>query len=108
LRTCTGTCIYQTSLNAWTVPNNWKMAHVVPIFKKGDKSIASNNRPILLTAICSKVMEHILYSNIMGHFEQHSILILMFIRDSAASTLVKHMWSPQCKIWLEECRTSIR
>ena len=66
--------IYQTSLNAGTVPDDWKMAHVVPIFKKGDKCKASNYRPVSLTAICSKVMEHILHSNIMGHFEHHSIL----------------------------------
>ena len=66
--------IYQTSLNAGTVPDDWKMAHVVPIFKKGDKCKASNYRPVSLTAICSKVMEHILHSNVIGHFEQHSIL----------------------------------
>jgi hypothetical protein len=67
------TYIYQTSLNAGIVPDDWKMAHV-PIFKKGDKSKAANYRPVSLTAICSKVMEHILHSNIMGHFERHSIL----------------------------------
>jgi hypothetical protein len=42
----------------------WKMAHVVPIFKKGDKSKSSNYRPVSLTSICSKLMEHILHSNI--------------------------------------------
>ena len=55
-------------------PTIGRLAHVVPIFKKGDKCKASNYRPVSLTAICSKVMEHILHSNIMGHFEHHSIL----------------------------------
>ena len=68
------TYIYQTSINLGTVPDDWKMAHVVPIFKKGDKSKASNYRPVSLTSICSKMMEHILHSTIMDHFEEHSIL----------------------------------
>ncbi|KAK3094514.1 hypothetical protein FSP39_002723, partial [Pinctada imbricata] len=66
--------IYQISLNAGCVPEDWKMAYIVPIFKKGDKSKAANYRPVSLTAICSKVMEHILHSCIMDHFERNSIL----------------------------------
>ena len=55
---------YQKSITAGEVPYDWKMAHVVPIFKKGDKSKSSNYRPVSLTSICSKLMEHILHSNI--------------------------------------------
>lgn len=58
------TYIYQKSITAGEVPDDWKMAHVVPIFKKGDKSKSSNYRPVSLTSICSKLMEHILHSNI--------------------------------------------
>ena len=50
------------------------MAHIVPIFKKGDKSKASNYRPVSLTVICSKLMENILHSNIITNLEQPSIL----------------------------------
>ena len=35
-------------------------ANVVPIFKKGDNSAAGNYRPVSLTSIASKVMEHII------------------------------------------------
>ena len=68
------TYIYQKSITAGEVPDDWKMAHVVPIFKKGDKSKSSNYRPVSRTSICSKLMEHILHSNIMSHFEKHAIL----------------------------------
>ncbi|KAK3104735.1 hypothetical protein FSP39_008956 [Pinctada imbricata] len=68
------TFMFQLSLDSGAVPLDWKMAHVVPIFKKGDKSDAANYRPVSLTAICSKVMEHILHSNIMDHLEENSIL----------------------------------
>lgn len=41
------------------MPEKWKIAHVVPIFKKGEKSRPSNYRPVSLTSIPCKVMEHI-------------------------------------------------
>ena len=68
------TFIFQTSLDSGIVPHDWRMAHVVPVFKKGDKCSAANYRPVSLTSVCSKVMEHILHSQIMNHLEQHSIL----------------------------------
>jgi len=52
------TRIYQASLDTGTVPTDWRTANIVPIFKKGDKSKASNYRPVSLTAICSKMLEH--------------------------------------------------
>ena len=39
------------------------------VFKKGDKSLASNYRPISLTCILCKVLEHILASNIVKHID---------------------------------------
>jgi hypothetical protein len=61
----------QKSITAGEVPDDWKMAHVVPIFKKGDKSKSSNYMPVSTTSICSTLMEHILHSNIMSHFMGH-------------------------------------
>ena len=44
-------------------------ANVAPIFKKGDRSKAANYRPVSLTCICCKLLEHIVSSNIMQHFD---------------------------------------
>jgi hypothetical protein len=54
-------CGLSPSITAGEVTDDWEMAHVVPIFKKGDKSKSSNYRPVSLTSICSKIMEHILH-----------------------------------------------
>ena len=43
------------------------------IFKKGDKHNPSNYRPVSLTCIISKCMEHILVSNIMQHLDSNKI-----------------------------------
>ena len=45
-----------------------------PVFKKGEHYKASNYRPISLTCISSKILEHVLVSNIMAHLEQHDVL----------------------------------
>jgi hypothetical protein len=46
-----------------------------PVFKKGEKYLASNYRPVSLTCICCKVLEHIVVSNMMKHLEIHDILV---------------------------------
>ncbi|KAK3103086.1 hypothetical protein FSP39_016353 [Pinctada imbricata] len=50
-------------------------ANVIPIFKKGDKCLASNYRPVSLTCICCKLLEHIVVSNILDHLDTFQILV---------------------------------
>ena len=68
------TLLFQSSLQQGEVPEDWKLGNVTPLFKKGDKNDASNYRPISLTSACSKLLEHILHSQIMKHLENHTIL----------------------------------
>jgi len=68
------TTFFQASLNQGRLPGQWKQANVVPIFKKGDRSCAANYRPVSLTSVRCKIMEHILSSSIMKHLEQYDIL----------------------------------
>ena len=68
------TTIFTQSINTESVPDDWKKANVIPIFKKGSKYSPSNYRPVSLTCISCKVMEHIMVSNIMDHFDNHNIL----------------------------------
>ena len=47
--------IFDRSLQTGKLPADWMKANVMPVFKKGDKSLASNYRPISLTCILCKV-----------------------------------------------------
>ena len=51
--------VYQTSLSTGKLPKAWKLAIISPIHKKGSKESAGNYRPISLTSIPCKMMEHI-------------------------------------------------
>jgi len=68
--------ILQASLTQGRVPSDWKKAHIVPFFKKGDRATRGLGlyRPISLTSVCSKVMEHVLHSSIITHLEHHNVL----------------------------------
>ena len=66
--------IFEKSLETGTVPLDWTKANVCPIFKKGDNSNPANYRPISLTCILCKVLEHIVASNICKHFSENNIL----------------------------------
>ena len=66
--------IYNESLAQGTVPDDWRQANVVPIFKKVEKYDAANYRPVSLTCICCKTLKHIIVSNINKHIAFESIL----------------------------------
>ena len=68
------TILFQTSLDLGVVPDEWKVAHIFPLFKKGDKTKAENYRPISLTSISCKLLEHIVHSTVMGFLDSNEIL----------------------------------
>ena len=66
--------IFQTSYTLGETPHDWKQANVVPAYKKGATHDPANYRPISLTCICCKIMEHIIASNIMQHGRSNNII----------------------------------
>ena len=68
------TTIFNKSLSTSDIPDDWRKANVTPIFKKGERYLPANYRPISLTCICCKIQEHILVSNVMTHLNRQSIL----------------------------------
>ena len=70
----TFTTFFQASVTQGQIPPDWKEANVVPIFKKGEKSKAANYRPVSLTVVTCKILEHIICSSIAKHLEEHGIL----------------------------------
>ncbi|CAM5129697.1 unnamed protein product [Natator depressus] len=69
--------IFENSWRSGEVPEDWKKASVVPIFKKGKKEDPGNYRPVSLTSVPGKIMEQVLKESIMKHLEERKV-----IRDS--------------------------
>ena len=69
--------LFIKSLNTGDVPQDWKLANVTAIFKKGKKCSPSNYRPISLTVNICKVLESIIRDKIIELLEKHTL-----VRDS--------------------------
>ena len=68
------TTIFNKSIQTGSVPTDWKKANVSAIFKKGQRYDLANYRPVSLTCLCCKLLEHVVVSNMMKHVDQHKIL----------------------------------
>ena len=66
--------IFRSSLKNGVVPNDWREANVAPIYKKGEKYRAVNYRPVSLTCVICKIMEHVITSNVMAHADRYKII----------------------------------
>ena len=81
------------------IPTEWLYAYIVPLFKKGDATIAQNYRPVALTATMSKIMESIIKDQMLQFLmargllsnRQHAFLKL----HSTATNLLEsvHDWA---------------
>jgi len=50
--------LLEITMNNGTLPGDWKRATVVPIHKGRDRSLVANYRPLSLTSVDCKQMEH--------------------------------------------------
>ena len=66
--------LFQLSLDSGTLPQDRVTANVSPLFKKGDRTKPANYRPISLTCILCKTLEHIVTYNLVKHFTSNNIL----------------------------------
>jgi hypothetical protein len=56
--------LFNISVISGTIPEEWKLANIVPANKKGDKEYVENYRPISLLCVTSKVLERCVLNNI--------------------------------------------
>ena len=59
------TKLFEMSLQTSSLPDEWKTHKIIPILKGGDPSTVSNYRPISLLCILSKVLEAVIFNNLI-------------------------------------------
>ena len=84
--------LFQQYIDMEEIPKEWSLANICPLFKKGDRSFACNYRPVSLTCIPGKLLEHIVCSNIMSHLTNINLCQIDNMH-SERGTAVKFSWS---------------
>ena len=66
--------LFNKSFELGKVPKVWKEANVTPIFKKEDKSLVSNYRPISLLSSLGKIQERVVYIHLYRYLKTNDLL----------------------------------
>ena len=62
--------LFNQSMSSGTLHRDWTAANITPIYKKGERCLACNYRPISLTSIVVKVMERIICKQLISALER--------------------------------------
>jgi hypothetical protein len=68
------TRLFQRSFDTGSLPSEWKISKIVPVYKKGDKTCPANYRPVALLSVVSKIMEKYVAFHIVRHLEKEHLL----------------------------------
>ena len=69
------TILYSRSILEARIPDMWRVAQVIPIYKgKGDKTDPNSYRPISLASCVGRVLETIIKDQCLLWINQHSML----------------------------------
>ena len=66
--------IFENILETSTYPDMWKLANVTPIFKKEDKQLVKNYRPISLLPICGKIFEKLIFNSLYFYLNSNDLI----------------------------------
>ena len=66
--------IFNQSFLTGTVPDNMKIAKIVPIFKSGNEKMLNNYRPISILPAFSKLLEKLVCNRLVNFLETHDLL----------------------------------
>jgi hypothetical protein len=66
--------IFNKSLEQGVVPDKFKVAKVIPVFKSGDPLDMNNYRPISLLCSFSKILEKIVFIRLMNYLSANNLL----------------------------------
>ena len=68
------THLFNLSLSEGYIPQDWRDANVIPLFKKGNKNQAQNYRPVSLLSIVGKLLESLIKEKLVNHLNKHNLI----------------------------------
>jgi hypothetical protein len=94
------TKLFNLSLQIGIFPTSWKLANVVPIYKKAEEFFTSNYRPISLLSILAKVFERVAFKYLFNYFRDHFMISIWqsgFLPGTSTVTQLIEIYDQFCK-----------
>ena len=66
--------VFSSCMDSGMFPTKWKMANVVPVYKKDDKQNVKNYRPVSLLPIFGKIFERLIYKEMYAFFIENNLI----------------------------------
>ena len=88
------------SLNEEKFPAQWKLANVTPIYKKGERDLCGNYRPVSLLSCVGKIMERCVQNHIFRFLKSNNLLTSCqsgFIPGDSTTFQLLVMYDDFCK-----------
>ena len=73
------------------VPTDWRLANIFALHTKGPKDLLENYRPISLTFVLSKILEHIVLSGISNFLENNKLIIYLLLVNMASVVVIHEL-----------------
>jgi hypothetical protein len=91
---------FNKSIQTSTFPHIWKLANVVPLYKKGIKSCINNYRPVSLLSCVGKIFERIVFKYLYNYFRDNFIISIYqsgFLPGRSTVTQLIEVYHQFCK-----------
>ena len=106
--------LFQHSIDSGGIPKERTLANISPMFKKSDRPLACNYRPVSLSRVPCNLLEHIVCSNIMAYLDELKLLSgkqhafrKWHSSETQLATLINVLWTTVsckwCQIRLGPC-----
>ena len=66
--------LFNCSFSLGVVPDSFKTARVLPVFKKGSETSPNNYHPISLLSIFNRILERLMYKRLINFIDKYNIL----------------------------------
>lgn len=67
--------IFLRSPSFSVIPEEWKIANIVPVFQSGDDGLVNNYGSISLTRSCDKLLQHLICKRIRTFLSKHAVAL---------------------------------
>ena len=64
--------LYNFSFSSGSVPDAFKIARVIPVYKSGSRLLLTNYRPISLLPIFNQILEKLIFSRLTKFLDKHN------------------------------------